>query len=221
MQLEYNIIEDFNDLTGKDITVFLEQALSFFSKEQYEIVAFFSGETKEIPTATLKRFDSLLLENDQTFETFQMNSVTMRNAKWWYLIEVLEEIDSRLKTLKKIYKWTRSSLSKITYTSETEQAYTLHQNETLERAAAEVLGFTDIDQWYNVALRNSLYETDYSLEEGGTAIKLYYNLPNRNFKMLSIVDVIVGKSVYGKDLDRKLAFVTDGVTLYTDLKILD
>lgn len=219
MELDSSIIEEFESLIGIDVTSFIQDALYFFSKDQAEIIAFYNGEREEISSIVLDRFRLLLQRNAEFIELFQANTTTMKNLQWWLLIELFEDIDSRLQTAKNMHKWMRSSFNKQGYSSMTEQSYVMSQNETLERVAQDVLDSDNVDEWYNIALQNSLLETDYSVSDGGTLIKLYYNLPNKSYKIASIVSTISSKSIYGLDLYQKLSFVTDS-NGYTDLKVL-
>jgi len=91
--------------------------------------------------------------------------------------------------------------------------YTLKQNQTLERVASDVLGKSQ-EGWFDVAIENKLTEEDYSME-GGNNIELKFSNVNQGVEINSVVDVMIGKSIYGKDVYRKIQIENE------DLKVLN
>jgi hypothetical protein len=105
------------------------------------------------------------------------------NLKWFLLIEQIEEIDNRLKTLDNINKWARSSLTKVAYDPSYQLDYILGQNQTLENVAQQVTGSNDPqDDWNDIAINNTLKEEDYT-NEGGNDLKISFKRSNRNFNV--------------------------------------
>lgn len=208
MQLDYKIIEDFKQLTSKDITSHLLRCSSFFSKEYVEIVDFFSGKAKSLDSGAFKQLNTLELEIKEIFYLIDQNARSMRNSKWWVLTEQIERIDMQLKTLLHINKWARSSLTTVGYSPYVQTEYVLNQNQTLERVARDVLRSQSRDKWVDIAIDNRLEEEDYS-SEGGNRLNLYFDRANNVSKINSVIDVIRGKSIYGKDLDKSIHFVVD------------
>lgn len=221
MQLDYKIIEDFKTLTSKDIAPFLKRCISFFSTEYPAIVDFYTGKKRKVKSEDFKKFALLEDEKNQIFEIFDAHSQAMKNSKWWALVEELESIDSQLSTLRHINKWARSSLTTVGYSPYMQIEYVLNQNETLERVSKDVMQSQSLDSWVDIAIDNRLEEEDYTIE-GGNLINLYFERNNNTYKVLSVVDIIRGKSIYGKDIDKTLHFATvDPVEGYGDVVVLD
>lgn len=218
MELTPAILEDFKKITGKDISRYFTTALTFFSTDYNDITNYFSGITDSITSKPFQNFEALEQANKEVFETFKLHSKQFTNLKWFLLIEQIEEIDNRLKTLRKINKWSRSSLTKVAYDPSFSVQYTLKQNQTLENLSAATGSNNPNDDWANIAISNRLREEDYT-PEGGTNVTLSLNKTRGNFTISSIVDVIQGKSIYGKDVYKKIQWeVTDG---NLNLKVLD
>lgn len=217
MTLTAQVLDEFKQITGRDISQYFNDAVQFFSSDYPTIVKYYSGNISTITSIPFKNFESMEKRNKDVFEVFQNHSRQFNNSKWWLLLEQIEEIDNRLKTLRNINKWARSSVTKVAYDPSFQLEYTLSQNETLEDVAESVVRSQNPnDDWANIAISNRLNEEDYS-NEGGNNISIRFNKVNTGFKIKSVVDVIQGKSIYGKDIYRKIQF--DSVT--NDLKVLD
>jgi len=215
MQLTKEILREFKKITSKDVELFLLKALSFFSIEYQEIVSYYSGESTNISSKPFEVFEKIKKERDEMFSTFQLHSKQLNNAKWWLLLEQIEEIDSRLKTLDNINKWSRSSLTKVGFSSDLSVQYTLKQNQSLEKVVSDVLNSSNSEEWVNLAIQNDLTEEQYSLE-GGVDLQLKFPQVNRGIRVESVVDIMISKSIYGKDLSKKLQFSST----QEDLKVL-
>lgn len=215
MEINAKILDEFKQLTGKDIESFFKKCLVFFQSDYYQIVQYFSGRISTITSQPFTNLDLLEKEKRTLFESFHNHSKRMKNSKWWDLLEQLEDIDNRLSTLRNINRWARSSATNVAYSPNIQLDYTLLQNQTLERVAKDVLkSRTPQDDWIDIALDNSLEEEEYT-SQGGVNLKLKLDkIVNLGIVVNSVVDYLVGKSIYGKDLDRKLQFLDD------DLKIL-
>lgn len=209
MQLDSSILLEFKRITGKDISSYFRNALNFFSGDYNVIVNYYTGTTNSISSKPFANLYNLTVENRDILESFKEHSRQFNNLKWWLLIEQIEEIDSRLATVNNINKWSRSSLTKVAYNPSIQIDYVLKQNQTLESVSAGIEGSSNPnDDWANIALKNSLSEEDYT-PQGGAEIKLSSDVINSGFKINSVVDVIQGKSIYGKDVYKKIQWVVD------------
>lgn len=216
MTLKPEVLDDFKRITGRDVAKYLSNAIIFLSGDYNTIVKYYSGNIPVISSAPFKNFEQIEKGNRDIFEAFHFHAKQFNNSKWWLLLEQIEEIDNRLKTLRNINKWARSSATKVAYEPSFQLEYTLSQNETLEDvASAVVLSNNPNDDWRDIAISNRLTEEDYT-PEGGNVLSIQLNKVNTGFKITSVVDVISGKSVYGKDVYRKIQF--DSTT--NDLKVL-
>lgn len=213
MELTVDILREFKQVTSKDIEMFFRKSVSFFSIEYNAIVSYYSGRTTSITSKPFEVFEKLKKECKELFETYHLHSKRFNNVKWWLVLEELENIDSRLSTLSNINRWSRSSLTKVGYDPDVSVQYTLKQNQTLERISQDILQSNNPDGWVDIALNNDLSEEEYS-PEGGVNLTLKYPKINRGLQVNSVVDVMIGKSIYGKDLYKKLSFEND------DLKVL-
>lgn len=215
-----NIFEEFKTLTTKDILLFFTDTLDFFRSDYNTIVQYYSGKVDSVGSNVFQRFENLDKEKEEMFIAFQSHSRQMRDTRWWDLLGQLEEIDNRFATLKKVYKWTRSSATNFSYSPNIQLDYMLGQNESLERVTKNVIGSTDSqNDWVTLALENQLEEEDYTIQ-GGTSLKVTLsNKISTGIQVQSVVDTLNGKSIYGKDLQKELEFSSDDSE--GDLVVLD
>ena len=208
-----DILTDFQLLTGKDLKLTLGKVLLFFTNDYPKIVDYFSGKSQEVTAQNFENFDYIRSEIDSVFTLFQNFGNNMKDSRWWTLLEQIEEIDSKLLTLASVNRWARSSATSTSYAPTIQIDYVLLQSQTLESISKNVLGDDNPnDDWVKIALDNNLEEEDYS-PEGGVPLKLQVdNLINLGIVVNSVVDVISGESIYGRDLTRYISFVSDDLT---------
>lgn len=215
----YNILEHFFSLSKFDIQSFLERSLNFFRDDYILVINYYKGQEKEIPITSFERLQELVKECRTVLQLFQQHSKQMKNVEWWDLLEQVENIDSRLMTLLQASKWLRSSIGGNSFSKRRQVEVTLQQNQSLERLVRDVLNSQNSeDSWVSVALENQLEEEDYSLE-GGNLLNLPITSNISTIQVNSVVDVIQGKSIYGKDIDKRLIFSTTDSE--GDLEVLD
>lgn len=209
------IFDDFKKLTNKDIEAFFNKTVKFFRTDYVLLVGYYSGKFSQISSKVFERLDSLQLDLDDMFEKYHQHSASMKDIRYWNLLEQIEEVDNRIKTARNINRWARSSATNVAYSPTIQLEYTLSQNQTLENVSRDILeqaGYQD--DWFDIAMRNVLEEEDYDLE-GGQTIQLELDKTlNLGIIVNSVVDYLSGKSIYGKDIYRKFSFENE------DIKVL-
>lgn len=206
MKINRDVLIEFRQITSFDIESFFERSLKFLSREYNSIVSYYSGDTSHIDSSAIEAFKEVKNECSKVFETIQIHSRQLNNAKWWLLVEAVENVDSRLQTLSNMHRWSKSSRTRVAYDSKASVQYTLKQNQTLEKVSRDFLLSDNQEEWTNIAIDNNLREEDYT-NEGGVDLRLKFGrVSNQGMQIDSVVDTMVGKSVYGKDLDKNLRF---------------
>lgn len=213
-----NIVEEFERRTRRDLRGFLNRASLFLKNDRIKIIDYYEGKTPSINSMIFQRFIDLEKELKDILNSFSLNKRGFKETYWWDLLETLENTENVFQSIRNAPRWSRSSPMQFGYDSKIQVDYVLTENQTLERVSQDLLSNPNIENWYNIAIDNNLREEDYTTE-GGREIRLSYNRINKNYDLQSVVDLIYGKSIYGKDLDRKLTFKTDGEG-FTDLKVL-
>lgn len=219
MDSDKEILVEFQQITQKNLSLFLEKTVQFLRGDRNSIVKYYTNQSNQIDPAVFQRFKALQIELQSCFESFQQHSRSFNNAKWWEVITVLEQIDSVFLSLINIHRWSKSSLSKFGYSSDIQINHTLTENQTLERISKDVLQQQDPnDDWYKIALSNDLSEEGYTVN-GGVEIQLSNSKNRSNSQVTSVVDILAGKKINGIDLDQKITYVVDG-NGFSDLALL-
>lgn len=207
------VVENFSDIVGYDLTSFLLNYADFIEQDRSSIVDFYQGNIDTLPSTSLDNLKDLLYEVNKVDELFYSNKDSFDTADFNELIDMIGDIKLNLLTIDNTSKWVRSSVTNNGYTSNIEMSTTLNQNQTLEQLAKSVGYLNEDDDWIEMALRNDVAEEDYTSQSG---LKLEVSLQNNlKINIISVVDTIQGESIYGRDLQKKLEFEDD------DLKSLD
>lgn len=205
VEITKEVLQEFKRITSADIEGFFNSAISFFTTSYNRIVAYYSGDVKQASQADFLRFQALEDKRDVMFSVFHTQASKLSNLKWHLLLDHVEDIDTRLRSLRKINKWSKSSITNFGYNPSLQATYTLKSNQTLERVANDILNQSDPDAWVDIALQNQLIEEDYT-PAGGVGVQLGFPVINRGINISSVVDVMIDKNILGKDFNRNLHF---------------
>ena len=208
-----NTVEDFIGITKFPLVNYFNDIDYFFKNIYPSFVNFFSGQTKTFNQNNYKILNTLISKSNDISSLFAVYSNTFQTVDYWELLDLLEDIRTKLLTTKKIDKYLRSSITSGKTTLGIEYDYTLNSGQTLENIADVVLSSNNPDDdWIDIALRNDLKEVDWDID-GGKSLKLVDNSFQANL-VTSMIDNTIGEKVYGKDIDRNITFEND------DLKTL-
>lgn len=216
MNITRDILQEFKAITSNDVERYIANAISFLSFSYNKMVDFYSGKTSSLDQGVFSELELLERQTQELFATYHSFSGRLANGKWWDLLEVIENIDSRLQTARNINKWSKSSISKVGYNPAMQIGYVMRPNQTVERISQDILrNANPNDEWSDIAIANGLREEDYT-KDGGAELKLSFSAINRGVNIQSVVDVMVDKNIYGKDIDRNFGYDT----VEEDIKVL-
>ncbi|WP_291911009.1 hypothetical protein [Chitinophaga sp. CB10] len=204
---------EFERITGKNIRQFFRNALNFFQSGYPLLAAYYAGSINSVKSDPFAVLTALEQDIQILFTAFQTHSVQLTNSRWWFLLEDLEELDNRLKTCRNIARWSRSTRSNTGFLDKTESSYTLPAGQTLERISGDMLKDSlPEDDWMDIALRNNLREEDYSID-GGVNLRLSLPSAGGSVKVNTVVDVMEGRNILGKDLHRAMRFTDNDLAV--------
>jgi hypothetical protein len=214
----------FYRITNYDIFKFFNNVFDFINNKNSVIIDYYSGKGL-IDKSAFNELDYYLNEANHIDNLIKINSnIISTDMNMWDMVEIFENIKTKLQTIKNTPKWLRSSFSKD-YEKDENIDYTLKQNMTLENVTKE-LGYSQFnDEWFQLAIKNSLMESDYDLK-GGNKFKV--TIKSQVFTdVTSVVDVITGENVLGKDIlnevvieDNDIKSLTPKATFYQSCYVL-
>lgn len=189
---------------------FFEDYIAFMTTHKQTISDYYTQDINYPKTA----FDTLFdLKNRSSIilEKISSSRDSLVNFSDFEVVDNIETVIHSLEIIENYSRWLRSSLFKGRFKQNTEVDIILKQNQTLEDFSGEI-GYSNQDSGaIDIALRNNLKETDFSLE-GGIVFKFNY-LSQSKLILSSVVDNLSGENVLGKDVYKKITFNVDDLTL--------
>lgn len=205
MKTELNII-NFQSVTKFDLISFLEFANNFFSEDYQYINSFFSGETEEIDIEKFKNLEKLTKDSKELNSVFLNYSKRLSNCGQWELMELLDDLLSKIEKINKLYKFRNTSKTKKGY-------------KQIVQIRTKIGGYKDIEtvskstgenDWISLMRNNDLAEKDWEIDE----IKDINIYVDKNIiDVNSILGELIGEKVYGVDIKRKLTIKDNDLEL--------
>ena len=189
-----------------DVQSFFEQFIVFATQHRQLISDYYTNgivypKSSFDALATLKSYSKIISEK------ISSNRDYLTNFSDFEVVDKIEEVNHTLEIIDNYSRWLRSSLFKGRFKDSAEINVILRQNQTLESFSEEV-GYLDKDKGtIDIAVRNSIKETDTTLD-GGVVFRFSYQDKN-GLALSSIVDNLSGDNLLGKDISQKLTFTLD------------
>ena len=202
--------EKFYNVTGYDIKSYFQKFVDFCANDYPLIVDYYSnggGMNKD----SFLRLVELVRESETIEPLFILHENTLDDISMWDILDNFTETQTKLSTIKSSARWLRSSSLDRNNTLQMEK--TLRTGERFEDVSRQLNSTNPEDDWMNITIPQYIEETDYSFSDGGD--KFYINLKNAGNNYLdTVVDVLVGDNILGRDIDVNFVFEND------DLKIV-
>lgn len=208
-----NILDKFNKVTSYDLYQYFTDYGDFLDTQFKQLVAYYKGNSSVDKHAftELNRLykESLKIEGIISSLSSSLSSTT----EFWDLNDNLSIIKTKLESTLNLAKWMRSSYI-YGYENQSKVKYIVKQNQTLENVSFSLGSSTPNEDWVGVAVENGISEMDYT-SKGGNILDVKKE-DNSTFNITTVVDVMVGDNILGKDIQRKLEITEeDIVTLNT------
>lgn len=202
--------EKFYNVTGYDIKSYFQKFVDFCTNDYPLIVDYYSN-GGEMNKDSFLRLVELVRESETIEPLFILHENTLDDISMWDILDNFTETQTKLSTIKSSARWLRSSSLDRNNTLQMEK--TLRTGERFEDVARQLNSSNPEDDWMNITIPQYIEETDYSFSDGGN--KFYINLKNAGNNYLdTVVDVLVGDNILGRDIDVNFVFEND------DLKIV-
>lgn len=204
-------VSEFHKRTGYDIESFFQRFVSFYERDYPVIQEYFSGNSVIGIRDAFVELKYLISESNRVSSLIDVNRFTLsEDISFWDLLNQFEDVKIRLKTVLNLPKYLRSTYYNF-YDRYYRMSYVSSQNDTPESITRK-FNLGDENSWIDLILSSNLEETDYS-HEGGSIFRL--NVSSKSgVDIKSVVDVITGENVLGKDILNEIQYEDD------DLKYL-
>lgn len=198
------IVDDFNNITGLRLDLHISRFQFFVENHLPFIISYYRGTAESLESTIQTELSSLTKESKRYREACLNHSRAFDNAEFWDVVDLIDEIGIRLKTIERTPRWVRSTVAALDRNINTEIDSVLESQHTLEDMARNH-GYEDAENsWHRIAMRNDLDEEDYTIE-GGNILKI--NIAgNISVVIDDVVDIMYGDNVYGKDIVTTIGF---------------
>lgn len=208
------IIIEFEKVTKYPLTQFLTEYRDFMLNSYPAINRYFSGETESIDNSHLVILKNLTSKCKDILAQFKNFANKFSTCGYWELMDYIDDLNNTIEKINKLPKFRRTSLTKRGYRPYIQVSGNVGGLRTIEDVANSVKEINkDNTNWIDLMLNNDLNEADWEIDEL-KPINVFIN--NKiDIVVTTILDQPIGKRIYGKDINRKITFV------YNDLSILE
>lgn len=200
-----------------NIENYLDLYRYFITDNLSHITEYYKNSDEEPDYQSFDFLDRLIKQSEIIEGLIRINRNNFTRLDEWNLVEFIDEIKIKLKSISNSSKWLRSSKTLNTWRGAILQTdYVLEDEETLESVSSQVNGeLTSQDDWVRIAIENDISEFDYGVQSNKkiNITKKIFSSPN--YFLNSVVDNLKNEKLYGLDFDVKITFEND------DIKTLD
>jgi hypothetical protein len=210
-------ILDFQKVIQYDLELYLSNYNYFIQNLYPSILSYFEGSSDDINTQAFQILNKLTEQSTILSNIIYTLKEKFKKLSDRVIVDFLEDIKINLITISNTSKFTRSPRTKDSYNTSLEYNYLLKQGETLEEVAKDQLN--NIEDWEDIAWRNNIRETDYTVEGGNNLVLSKQKNGVVRLFLNSVVDNLNGEKLLGRDIVKKITIVDD-VTNGGDLQTL-
>ena len=210
MALNNDLLKEFQKITRYDLQEYFLQFEILVQNHFSQIIQFYNGRQKVIPSESLTLLENMLTESKSLDWIIGLNVNRMNRTDFWDLLEIIEDVKTKLETMDNTPRWARASVVLAKRVTDPLLNVKLGQGQTIENLTLTQLGSVNQHQdWYNIAISNDLREEGYT-SGGGNLLKVNAQ-GGKSFQILSIVDTMDSESMKGMDIDKKIEWVDNDV----------
>ena len=199
------IVLEFEKITKFPLLKFLEEYKDFMSNSYKYINEYFSGKIETIDNAHVRALKKVTQDTATLMAQFKNFSNKFEKCGYWELMDFIDELNTNIEKINKLPKFRRTVLAKRGYTPNVEMKATVGSQRTIDDVANAINGYNvDNLSWVELMLNNDMNETDWEIDKL-SELNVYIN-NSRSEIVTTIIDMPVGKRVYGVDIDCKIQF---------------
>lgn len=200
-----DFLDKIYQITNINIESLFKDFSDFYDKDFNELVQYYINYDIDYPKESFDRYEEILNRLNLLIAKLDIHKSIFNNIGYWDILDKIDEIKYKLEGLESYPKFYKVNFlkSKDLQNNQDVEVYVSKQNETLEQVANKFN-----ENWDDLALLNNFKEEDYD-NKGGKKIILKSSLSN-SIKDVeapdSIIDILIGKNLLGKDLPNYFEF---------------
>lgn len=202
-----DIANEFQNITKFDLLQYFTKYRDFLQNDYSDIYSYYSGNIEQIEANKLETLEDLLTQSDDLIRTFQTFSGKLGNVGYWELQQYCQDLKDTLERINKLPKYCRTSKTKRGYKPYIQVKEDIGGMKTIQDLS-EQLG--DVSE-QELILNNDLEEGDYEIDKLSQISAFVDN--STNLVVNTILEQPIGKSIYGRDINRKITFSNNDLVL--------
>lgn len=206
------VVIEFQKVTKYPLIDFLTRYRDFMLNSYPAINRYFSGETVSIDNSHLNDLKRLTSDCKDVLIQFKNFSNKFSNCGYWELMDIIDDLNNTIEKINKLPKYRRTSLTKRGYQPYIQVASDIGGFKTIEDVANTVKEISgESTSWIDLMLSNDMNESDWEIDKLSSINVMVNN--TSDVVVTSILDMPIGERIYGKDIERKITFQNDDLSI--------
>lgn len=201
------IANEFENITKFALLQYFQDYRDFLQNDYPDVYAYYSGASESIDSSKINKINSLLSRSNNLSRTFHTFSGKLGNVGYWELQQYCQDLKDTLERISKLPKYCRTSKSRRGYKPFIQVSEDLGGMKTVQDVADKIGNITEQE----LILNNDLEEVDYEIDELSQITAYVDN--KQDVVVTTIMEQPIGKKIYGKDINRKITFVDNDLSV--------
>lgn len=202
-----DVANEFENITKFELLQYFTDYSDFLQNDYSEVYAYYSGNSESIDNAKLTTLSTLLNKSNNLTRIFQEFAGKLGNVGYWELQQYCQDLKDTLERISKLPKYCRTAKTCRGYKPYVQVSEDIGGMKTIADLADQLGNITENE----LILNNDLEEGDYEIDKLSSVTALVEN--QTNVVVSTIMEQPIGKRIYGKDIQRKIDFSDNDLTI--------
>lgn len=202
----YRKIIEFEKITKFPLILLLEKYAYFNENYLANLKLYFSGSVDDIDVNAIDAMNELKRNCAELLSIINSYNNKLSDCGFWELIDYLENLNDNIEKITKLPKYYHVTKTISGYKPIVESDGNVGGMRTFEDVENELRydNFDTQTTWEQIMLNNDIEETAWEIDEL-KQVKYTISAP-KSIQVSTILDILQGDNIYGKDIGRKIAF---------------
>jgi HPt (histidine-containing phosphotransfer) domain-containing protein len=202
-----DVANEFENITKFELLQYFTDYSDFLQNDYSEVYAYYSGNSESIDNAKLTTLSTLLNKSNNLMRIFQEFAGKLGNVGYWELQQYCQDLKDTLERISKLPKYCRTAKTCRGYKPYVQVNEDIGGMKTIADLADQLGNITENE----LILNNDLEEGNYEIDKLSSITALVEN--QTNVVVSTIMEQPIGKRIYGKDIQRKIDFSDNDLTI--------
>lgn len=204
-----DIVTDFEKITKFSLLDYLEKYRDFMQEDFSYLSAYYSGDSDSVDSIIVSNFNDLLKRGKNLMQQFINFSHRLSNCGYWELQEYCQDLYDTLEKITKLPKYYRTSKTVRGYQPYIQVNGDIGGMKTVKDLADQI-NSNNVSE-ISLIVDNDLQEKDWEIDKLSSIKALVNN--QTDVVVETILEQPIEKKIYGKDIDRKITFENNDISV--------